>query len=67
LHVAALDADISMPSWLEDRLGSTIMPRSVTQADVSGANGRLDGRPWKHESNDILFLFRIFYALHEAR
>src|SRR6202034_38575 len=32
LHVAALDADISIPSLLADQLGSTIMRRAVARA-----------------------------------
>jgi hypothetical protein len=50
LHVAALDADISIPSLLEDQLGSTIMRRSVVRADASRANGRLGGRPRKSQA-----------------
>jgi hypothetical protein len=47
LHVARLDADISIPSLLADQLGSTIMRRSIARADASKANGRLGGRPRK--------------------
>ncbi len=47
LHVASLDADISIPTLLEDQLGSTIMRRAVTRANASKANGRLGGRPRK--------------------
>jgi hypothetical protein len=48
LHVASLDADISIPSLLADQLGSTIMRRAVARANASKANGRLGGRPRKH-------------------
>ncbi len=47
LHVAALDADISVPQLLADQLGSTIMRRAVVRANASKANGRLGGRPRK--------------------
>jgi hypothetical protein len=47
LHVAALDADISIPSLLADQLGSTIMRRAIARANASKANGRLGGRPRK--------------------
>ncbi len=47
LHVASLDADISIPSLLADQLGSTIMRRAVARANASKANGRLGGRPRK--------------------
>ena len=47
LHVAGLDADISIPSLLADQLGSTIMRRAVARANASKANGRLGGRPRK--------------------
>jgi hypothetical protein len=47
LHVASLDADISIPTLLEDQLGSTIMRRAVVRANASKANGRLGGRPRK--------------------
>jgi hypothetical protein len=47
LHVPSLDADISIPSLLEDQLGSTIMRRSVARATASKTNGRLGGRPRK--------------------
>jgi hypothetical protein len=45
LHVAALDADISVPSLLAEQLGSTVMKRAVARANASKANGRLGGRP----------------------
>jgi hypothetical protein len=48
LHVASLDADISIPSLLADQLGSTVMRRAVARANASKANGRLGGRPRKH-------------------
>jgi hypothetical protein len=47
LHVASLDADISIPSLLADQLGSTIMRRAVARANASKSNGRLGGRPRK--------------------
>jgi hypothetical protein len=47
LHVASLDADISIPQLLADQLGSTIMRRAVARATASKANGRLGGRPRK--------------------
>jgi hypothetical protein len=47
LHVASLDADISIPRLLEDHLGSTVMKRAVARARASQANGRLGGRPRK--------------------
>jgi hypothetical protein len=47
LHVAALDADISVPQLLADQLGSTVMKRAVVRASASRANGRLGGRPRK--------------------
>jgi hypothetical protein len=47
LHVATLDADISIPSLLADQLGSTIMRRAVARVNASQANGRLGGRPLK--------------------
>jgi len=47
LHVASLDADISIPTLLENQLGSTIMRRAVVRANASKANGRLGGRPRK--------------------
>jgi hypothetical protein len=50
LHVASLDADISVPQLLADQLGSTIMRRAVARANASKANGRLGGRPRKTEA-----------------
>ena len=47
LHVATLDADISIPSLLADQFGSTIMRRAVARANASKANGQLGGRPRK--------------------
>jgi hypothetical protein len=47
LHVACLDADISVPQLLADQLGSTVMKRAVVRANASRANGRLGGRPRK--------------------
>lgn len=47
LHVASLDADISIPSLMADQLGSTIMRRAVARATASKVNGRLGGRPKK--------------------
>ncbi len=47
LHVASLDADISIPQLLADQLGSTVMRRAVARANASKANGRLGGRPRK--------------------
>ena len=45
LHVACLDADISLPQLLADQLGSTVMKRAVVRTSASRANGRLGGRP----------------------
>jgi len=50
LHVANLDADISVPQLLADQLGSTVMRRAVARAEASKANGRLGGRPRKTEA-----------------
>jgi hypothetical protein len=47
LHVASLDADISVPQLLADQLGSTVMKRAIARANASQANGRLGGRPRK--------------------
>ncbi len=47
LHVAGLDADISIPRLLEDHLGSTLMKRAIARTQASQANGRLGGRPRK--------------------
>ena len=47
LHVASLDADISIPALLEEYLGSTLMKRNVARTQASQANGRLGGRPRK--------------------
>jgi hypothetical protein len=47
LHVAALDADISVPQLLSDQLGSSLMRKAIARADASRANGRLGGRPRK--------------------
>jgi Protein of unknown function (DUF2442) len=47
LHVASLDADISIPSLLADQLGSAVMRRAVARANASKANRRLGGRPRK--------------------
>jgi hypothetical protein len=47
LHVAALDADISVPSLLEDQLGSPAMRIARSRTAASRANGRLGGRPRK--------------------
>jgi Protein of unknown function (DUF2442) len=47
LHVASLDADISIPSLLASQLGSTVTRRAVARANASKANGRLGGRPRK--------------------
>jgi hypothetical protein len=50
LHVASLDADISVPALLEDQLGSTIMRHAIARSGASRANGRLGGRPRKAEA-----------------
>jgi hypothetical protein len=50
LHVASLDADISVPRLLEDQLGSTAMSRAVARANASRANGRTGGRPRAHKA-----------------
>jgi hypothetical protein len=50
LHVASLDADISIPRLLADQLGSTVMRRAVARANASKANGRLGGRPRKNRA-----------------
>jgi len=47
IHVAALDADISVPGLLEAQLGSTAMKVAQTRAAASKTNGRLGGRPRK--------------------
>jgi hypothetical protein len=47
LHVARLDADISIPALLADQLGSTIMRRAIARANASRSNGRMGGRPRK--------------------
>ena len=47
LHVACLDADISVPSLLADHLGSSIMKLALSRATASKANGRTGGRPRK--------------------
>ena len=47
LHVASIDADISIPSLLADHLGSSLMKRAISRATASKANGRLGGRPKK--------------------
>jgi len=47
LHVASLDADISIPRLLEDHLGSTLMKRAIARTQASQSNGRLGGRPRK--------------------
>lgn len=47
LHVAGLDADISIPRLLEDHLGSSLMKRAIARTQASQANGRLGGRPRK--------------------
>lgn len=50
LHVAKLDADISVPRLLEEQLGSTAMKVAQARAAASRANGRLGGRPRKHRA-----------------
>ncbi len=50
LHVAKLDADISVPRLLEEQLGSTAMKVAQARAMASRANGRLGGRPRKHRA-----------------
>lgn len=50
LHVACLDADISVPQLLSDQLGSTVMKRALVRANASRANGRLGGRPRKSQA-----------------
>ncbi|MGD0431939.1 MAG: DUF2442 domain-containing protein [Acetobacteraceae bacterium] len=47
LHVAPLDADISVPRLLEEQLGSITMRVAQGRAAASRANGRLGGRPRK--------------------
>ena len=47
LHLASLDADISIPALLEEYLGSTLMKRNGARTQASQANGRLGGRPRK--------------------
>jgi hypothetical protein len=47
LHVACLDADISVPALLADQLGSTSMMQAVARAAASKVNGKLGGRPRK--------------------
>lgn len=43
LHIAAMDADISVPTLLANQLGSTLMRRAVARANASKTNGRLGG------------------------
>jgi hypothetical protein len=50
LHVASLDADISIPALLADHLGSSVMTRAITRANASKSNGRLGGRPRKSKA-----------------
>jgi len=50
LHVASLDADISVPQLLSDQLGSTVMKRAVLRANASRTNGKLGGRPRKSQA-----------------
>lgn len=50
LHVASLDADISIPTLLADQLGSTLMKRTIARANASKANGRMGGRPRKSKA-----------------
>jgi hypothetical protein len=45
LHVAKLDADISVPQLLADYVGSPVMNQAVARAKASRANGRAGGRP----------------------
>jgi hypothetical protein len=44
LHVAALDADISLPRLLKEQLGSSTTRVAEYRAAASRANGRLGGR-----------------------
>ncbi|HEY1932720.1 MAG TPA: DUF2442 domain-containing protein [Acetobacteraceae bacterium] len=50
LHVAKLDADISVPRLLEDQLGSNSMRVAQARAAASRANGRMGGRPRKSKA-----------------
>jgi hypothetical protein len=50
LHVASLDADISVPQLLADHLGSHAMSRAIARANASRTNGRLGGRPRAHKA-----------------
>ena len=50
LHVASLDADISVPALLADQLGSTIMSHAVARAAALKVNGMLGGRPRKTQA-----------------
>jgi hypothetical protein len=50
LHVASLDADISIPALLADQLGSNVMKRAMARVSASKANGRLGGRPRKRKA-----------------
>ena len=50
LHVARLDADISVPQLLADQLGSTMIKRALVRASAWRANGQLGGRPRKSQA-----------------
>jgi hypothetical protein len=50
LHIARLDADISVLAVLADQLGSTTMIQAVARAAASKVNGKLGGRPRKNQA-----------------